>query len=259
MTRSIRSAHTAVRCSITTSVAPVSPSACSMLARTSRTPSGSRFAVGSSSSSTPGRIASTPARARRCFCPPESDFVCRARGTSSPTASSASATRAGMSADRHPEVLAAEGDVVTHLRQHHAGVRILQHQPDAAAVRLRPLAVDEERAGLVALVGAAEEPGHAGEQRRLAGARGAEEQHALPRLDRERDVADGGCPPPGVAPPPARRGDAGRAGRAHRQTSRRASRPAAKRLSAPVAASARTASQPTTPASRAPDTMSDTR
>ena len=42
---------------------------------TSATPDGSRLAVGSSRSSSPGRIASAPASARRCFCPPESAEV----------------------------------------------------------------------------------------------------------------------------------------------------------------------------------------
>ena len=169
------------------------------------TPSGSRFAVGSSSSTSPGRIASTPASASRCFCPPESDFVGRSSGTSRPTASSASATRGQISSRRHAEVLAAEGDVVAHLRQHHAGVGVLQHEPGAAAVRLRAGTPSmRSDPGLVALVGAAEDAGQAVQQRRLAGARGAEEQHALPRLDAERDVADRpACPPSGVAPAPA--------------------------------------------------------
>ena len=43
--------------------------------RTSCTPAGSRFAVGSSSRMRPGRIASTPASASRCRWPPESAAV----------------------------------------------------------------------------------------------------------------------------------------------------------------------------------------
>ena len=79
---------------------------------------------------------------------------------------------------------------------------------------------------------------------------------ALARLDPQVDPGHGRQPTPGVAPSPALDEDAGRS---RHQTSRRSSRPAAKRLSAPVAASARTSSQPTSPARIAPDTSSEPR
>ena len=75
-TRSTRSTQTSTRCSTTTKVAPVRiEHACDARRAPRATPAGSRFAVGSSRSSRPGRIARAPARARRCFCPPESAEV----------------------------------------------------------------------------------------------------------------------------------------------------------------------------------------
>ncbi len=52
--RSMTGSHTDTRCSITTSVAPASCAACATASRTSRTPAGSRFAVGSSRRIRPG-------------------------------------------------------------------------------------------------------------------------------------------------------------------------------------------------------------
>ncbi|OUE06488.1 hypothetical protein CMMCAS08_06895 [Clavibacter michiganensis subsp. michiganensis] len=101
-TRSTRSCHTATRCSMTTRVAPLRSTTDSTARRTSPTPSGSRLAVGSSRRRSPGRIARTPARARRCFWPPESAVVERSRATSSPTASSAARTRIQISSRGTP-------------------------------------------------------------------------------------------------------------------------------------------------------------
>ncbi len=71
MTRSTRSSHTSMWCSTTTSVSWVRSSTSRTASCTSLTPSGSRLAVGSSSSSSPGCMASTPANARRWRCPPD--------------------------------------------------------------------------------------------------------------------------------------------------------------------------------------------
>ena len=70
-TRSTTGIQVRVRCSTTTTVAPPASAAAVTASRTSRTPSASRFAVGSSSRIRPGFIASTPASARRCFWPPD--------------------------------------------------------------------------------------------------------------------------------------------------------------------------------------------
>ena len=97
--RSTRSFQTETRCSTTTRVAPVLSRQRPTASRTSRTPAGSRLAVGSSSRISPGRIARMPASARRCFCPPERADVGWSSGSRpSPTSSSASATRDQMSA-----------------------------------------------------------------------------------------------------------------------------------------------------------------
>ncbi len=151
------------------------------------------------------------------------------------------------------QVLAAEGDVVADLRQDDPRLGVLQHEADATALRLGRLAVDEDAAGRLPLVAAAEESREAGEERRLAGPGGPEEQHPLTGFDAQVNLARRGQLATGVAPAPALDVDA--RGMRH-QTSRRASRPAANRLRAPVAARARTSSQPTRPASRAPETTS---
>ena len=70
--------------------------------RTSSAPAGSRLAVGSSSSSRPGRRASAPARARRCCSPPESAAVGRSRAYGKPTRCSASSTRGQISSAGTP-------------------------------------------------------------------------------------------------------------------------------------------------------------
>ena len=97
--RSTRSFQTETRCSTTTRVAPVLSRQRPTASRTSRTPAGSRLAVGSSSRISPGRIARMPASASRCFWPPESADVGWSSGSRpSPTSSSASATRGQISA-----------------------------------------------------------------------------------------------------------------------------------------------------------------
>ena len=102
ITRSTCGAHTPTRCSTTTSVEPYSRTARSTASRTSSTPAGSRLAVGSSSSSSPGRIARIPASPRRCFCPPDSADVGRSQSRSRPTAARASSQRGRISSRGTP-------------------------------------------------------------------------------------------------------------------------------------------------------------
>ena len=64
--------------------------------------SGSSMLDASSSSSTRGRMASAPASARRCFCPPESECVCRSSKPARSAAASASATRSRISSGASP-------------------------------------------------------------------------------------------------------------------------------------------------------------
>ena len=104
---------------------------------------------------------------------------------------------------RDPEVLAAEGDVVAASGQDDLGLRVLQHQSRPATQARRLGAADEQPTLLLALVLAAEDAGEPGEQRGLAGAGGAEQQHALPGLDHEVEAADGERLAPRMPPAPA--------------------------------------------------------
>ena len=134
-TRSTTGSQVATRCSTTTSVAPVVSSTRATASRTSTTPAGSRFAVGSSSSSRPGRIASTPASARRWRCPPERALVGRSSGDLETDRVEGFAHASPGLLARNPEVLAAERDVVPDAREDDLRVRILQHEPGATAHR----------------------------------------------------------------------------------------------------------------------------
>ncbi len=88
-------------CSTSTTVHP-SAVARSSTPSTAFRPTGSRSLVGSSSRSTFGRSAKSPAIASRCFSPPESVVGSRPSKPTRPTASSAAATRPGMSAGGTP-------------------------------------------------------------------------------------------------------------------------------------------------------------
>jgi hypothetical protein len=108
--------------------------------------------------------------------------------------------------------------------EHHLRFRVLLHQPGAAALRPWRGAVDQEAAGLVCVLGVAGVTGvtggagravaqHAGqgvEQRRLAGAGGPQQEHALPRPDVQVKAADRGPGPSGMPPAPAAGRDGGR-------------------------------------------------
>ncbi len=91
------SAAAAVSCSITSIASPSARSPASVRS-TSVRPAGSRSVVGSSSTMTGGRIASSPAMARRCFSPPESVVGSRPSKPARPTVASARAMRSGISA-----------------------------------------------------------------------------------------------------------------------------------------------------------------
>jgi hypothetical protein len=90
------SAAVVVSWSITRSVNPSARSAASVRITSAR-PTGSRSVVGSSRSMMPGRSASSPAIASRCFSPPESVVGSRPSNPASPTPASARRSRAGIS------------------------------------------------------------------------------------------------------------------------------------------------------------------
>ena len=145
------------------------------------------------------------------------------------------------------EVLAAEGDVVAHPGEDDLGVRILQHEPGPPGSRGR--AVDEQRSFRVTLVGR-EDAGEGAKERGFARAGLPEQQHPLSGCDAQVEAAQRPGQPRGRSPPPAGGGDARWLG----QTRVAISRPAAKRLRAPVRASPRTASHDSSPAMSAPPT-----
>jgi hypothetical protein len=159
---------------------------------------------------------------------------------------------------RNPEVLASERDIVADPGEDHLRIGILQDEPRPAPRLGGGPAVDEEGAGLLALLGTAVHPRQSVQQCRLAGPRGAHEQYPFPLADAQIDPIERPALPAGVPPSPPACLDADGGGdggcRHHRQTRCETSCPAANRLSAPVAASARTMTHPSRPASRAPET-----
>ena len=124
---------------------------------------------------------------------------------------------------RDGKVLRPEGDVVAEAGKHHLRFRVLLHKPGAAALRPRRGTVDQQASGLVRVFGVVGVAGVAGwprravaqhtgqgmEQRRFAGAGGAQQEHALPGPDVQVQAADRGPGPSGVPPAPAAGGDGG--------------------------------------------------
>ena len=132
--RSTRSFQTATRCSTATRVAPVFSRQRPTASRTSRTPGGSRLAVGLVERRGPGRIPRMPASAGRASAR-------RRAPTSGGPAAAVPARRRRALRPRGPdlgpggtgEVFRAERDVVAEAREHHLSLRVLLHQPGTAA------------------------------------------------------------------------------------------------------------------------------
>src|SRR5947209_20632184 len=99
---------------------------------------------------------------------------------------------------RDAEILAAERHVVADALENHLRVGILQQK--AGAPRSRGSAVDEQLALALAVILAPQHPGERLQQRGLARAGCAEEQHALPGLDPEVESAHGPPAAAGVTP-----------------------------------------------------------
>ena len=144
-------------------------------------------AVGSSRISRRGRCIIARARISRRFIPPDSVRVRSSRFSVSEKVSSSSFGPLAALALGHPEVA---GVVVERLLdgQEPVEVRLLRRQPDRLArvgvVLDRVVAEDLDLAR-----GRLREPGRAVDQRRLAGAVGAQQAEELARLDLERDSA----------------------------------------------------------------------
>ena len=161
---------------------------------------------------------------------------------------------------RRPDVLQPERDVVPGAGHHQLGVGVLEDDRRAGAGEVGEPAVDRRRA--LGLTGVrAEQPCQRVQQRGLARAGGAGEQHPLAGRDRQVDVPHG----PGVAArvPEAPAGEPyrGRAVRAGRSGSRGQTRvrPDPNDDSAPLAPSARASASPPTPATTAVLTTTSTR
>ena len=97
ITRPLSEPSWSMRCSATTTAVPDRASAARM-ATSERAPSSSSWESGSSSTSRRGRIARTPASARRWRSPPESVATARPRRCAMPARSSASPTRRSIAA-----------------------------------------------------------------------------------------------------------------------------------------------------------------
>ena len=88
----------------------------------------------------------------------------------------------------HPQVLHAEGHVVADTGQDHLGLGVLHEQADASARTLRSDAVDGERAGGLALLGAPQEPGQAPHEGRLSRAGRTQHEDTLAGRNVEVDA-----------------------------------------------------------------------
>ena len=109
---------------------------------------------------------------------------------------------------RDAEVLAPERDVIAHPREDHLRVGVLKDETGATARRDRRLSVDEQLTTGFALLISAENSRKSMEERRLARAGGAQQEHTLAGLDPQVDAVERPRPPRRMPPPPPPRGDA---------------------------------------------------
>ena len=273
--RSTRSTHGPSTCSTTTSVGEcvagwlaAAPAPRRPPAPPARTPGRASRSARRGGRPTGRARASRRARAAGSARPTAPTSGCRAARSPSPTGRQRGGDDTGHGGARHPDVLRPERDVPPDGGRDHPGARLLQHEPDRARALARRDAVDGHRAVELTGVGRLEQAGERPQEGGLARPRGPDEQHALPGPQGQGDVAQHRVAaaerPPGepVDLDPAAR-DAVTGGtrrvppvRTRGQTAwdSRCSWPAGKADSAPARASARTRSQPTSPASTAPET-----
>ena len=96
------SMHSSMWCVMRTTVTPVAARRSAIVRSTSCRPEGSSMAVGSSITRISGCMASTPAMATRCFCPPERRCGALLRNSYIPTRFNTSSTRRRISAGETP-------------------------------------------------------------------------------------------------------------------------------------------------------------
>ena len=200
--RSQNSERSATFCSMTITVMPRSRLRSRSTSKTMRELTGSRAAVGSSSTSTRGASASIAAMATFCFWPPESVAISRSRRSAIPTASSAAAMVSSMRSCATPKFLEAEEQLVLNHRGDHLRVDVLvdrAHDPRDVGERelAGVLPLDERRAKELSGEVVRDGTGEHGGERRLAGARGADDARERAGGDGERDAVER---PVGVLP-----------------------------------------------------------
>jgi hypothetical protein len=167
---------------------------------------------------------------------------------------------------RDAPVLESEGHVVAGAAHDDLGLRVLEEQAAAVACQARVDAVHEQRSLGLGSTGRVDQPGQRHQEGRLAGARRAEQQDPLPRLDDEVDTAERPRPAAWVPEAPVASLDAGRSGAVGHPTivggragqTSRCSRPAAKSPRTPDLTSARRRSQLPMPATTTPLTAAAT-
>ncbi len=242
-----------MRCSTTTSVVERSATRRPTASRTSSTPTGSRLAVGSSRSNSPGRIASAPASASRCRWPPDSRSVLWSRGSARPTSARAVRTRGQISSrgtarfsspnatssPTRSRIVWASGSCMT--------------RPQLPGLGRTPSTVSDPASSPSSLL--PRTPASAWSNVDLPAPEAPRSSTRSPGSMRSETPEVAQAARPACRQPQRERHTC--AGLT--QTSARASRPAANRDSAPDAASALVSAQPTPPASTAPEMTIETR
>ena len=169
----------------------------SRISASSRRAAGSRFDVGSSSTSTSGSIASTVATATRRRWPKLRWCGARSANPSMPTAARACVHPGGQLVAPQAEVGRAEGDVVAHGGHEQLVVGVLEHDADPPAdlgeVGLHHRQPADDHLARPAVV----DPVEVEDERGLARPVGPEHGHPLPRPHGEVEAVEG-LPPVGV-------------------------------------------------------------
>ena len=196
-TRSASANSRPVRCSASTTVTPRSRLMRVTSASSSSAATGSSWLVGSSSSSSGCPIASTDAMAIRWPSPPDSVAgvaLGQVRGAGGHQRLLGAGGDRGW---RMGDALQPERHLVAHPLGDQLRLGILEHQPGVAGQLARPVvarvqAVDHHAAGQLAAVEVRHQAERGPQQRRLAAARLADDQHQLARLDVQRDAVQRG-------------------------------------------------------------------
>ena len=194
-TRSAAGRQRSSRCSASTIAVPHSSLSRRSTPSSSSPATGSSWEVGSSSSSSRGRPASEAASATRCSSPPLSSCVGRSSRPPRPSASAASSTPRATAGAAQPRFSSGNASSAAHRAHHDLRLGVLEQRPGdrgdprrAVLARVQPARLDGPGEGPAVEV--RHEPGRRAQQRRLARAGAAREQHQLARLDRQRHAGE---------------------------------------------------------------------